>query len=282
MSTRPIARFFVSVVLALVVLLSLSPPSRAASDAQPRYLDDKFIISIGGFLTDFKTDASVGAGGVFGTSLRLEDELGVDSDQSVFRTDGLYRFNERHSLGFGYWSLNRDGLTEIDETIEFDGNVYELGAEIATVFDTDWVRVDWRYSLVRSERGEAGFSAGLSIYDFQVGLAGEATLGGGGTEFIRAEEELLAPVPTIGLFIHYAIKPKLLLHFEAEYLDLELGDLEGTVTDTSVSIEWYFTEHFGAGIGSSTTDIEVTDAGDDPFSVDYRQSGLNWYLIFAF
>ncbi len=271
-------------ILTLLVCAVGSPRARAESET--RVVDDKLVFRLGGYLTDFKTDASVGSGGLFGTLIRLEDDLLLDEDRSVARLDGFYRFNERHSLEFGLWSLNRSGLTTISEQIIFDGNQFDIGVDLASKFDTSWLRVGWRWSALRTERGEAGFSAGLSAYEFRIGVAGQATVsdGMGGTTLaaIRAEDDLIAPVPTVGLFITYAFKPKLILLAKADFLKLEVGDIEGNVLDTRILIEWYFSHHFGVGVGTNTTEIEIRDVGDDPFSVDYRQSGFLGYLTLAF
>ena len=84
------------------------------------------------------------------------------------------------------------------------------------------------------------------------------------------------------MFVTYAIKPKLILLLKTDFLRLEVGDLEGNVLDTRVLIEWYFSRHFGLGVGSNATEIEIRDVGDDPFSVDYRQSGFLGYVTLAF
>jgi len=52
--------------------------------------------------------------------------------------------------------------------------------------------------------------------------------------------------------------------------------------DTRILIEWYFSRHVGFGLGTNTMEIQIRDAGSDPFSVDYRQKGLLGYFTFAF
>jgi hypothetical protein len=251
-----------------------------------RVIDDKWVIAVGGYLTEFKTDASVGAGRALGTSIRFEDQLGMDADQSVIRLDGLRRFGDRHAIGFGLWTLNRAGTAAIDRRIEYDGNVFDVGAEINSQLDTGWLRVDWRYSLLRTDKGEAGFSAGLSVYEFDARLEGLATVsdGTGGTVLaaVRAEESVLAPVPTIGMFMNYAIRPNLIFRVKADFLDLDVGDFEGKVTDTMLLFEWYFSRHVGVGVGANKSDIDVRNVGDNPFLIDFSQSGFVGYFTFTF
>ncbi len=276
--------------LALLAVLAIAGhgPALAASEpgSESRVIADKFVINLGGYLIDFKTTAAVGSGSLIGTVIRLEDQLGLDDNKSLFRSDGIYRFNSRHALGFGFWSLNRDGQANLSGTIEFDGNTFEAGVNIQTAFDVQWIRADWRYSFLRTDRGEAGFSVGLSTYDFEVALEGDATvddgMGGVMVTRVRAEETIFAPVPTFGMFVNYALTPNVLFKSTINFLDLEAGDFEGEVSDIMFVFEWYLSEHVGIGGGTSRTNIEYKDTGDNPLNIDYTQSGFLAYVTFAF
>jgi hypothetical protein len=98
----------------------------------------------------------------------------------------------------------------------------------------------------------------------------------------RAEDDLLAPVPTFGIFLNYAFLPNLVFRVKADLIDLDVGDFEGKLTDTTVLLEWYFSRHVGVGLGVNRADIDVRDAGEDPFLIDLSQSGVLGYVSFAF
>jgi hypothetical protein len=283
----PFRRPILVVILAVIFLVAgAGSPLRAAAGEDNVSISDKFVLSLGTYLTDFETNASVGTGGVFGTFIRAEDDLGLDDDDTLFRVDGFYRFNPRHGLDFGFWTFNRDGAAIIADQIEFDGTLFDVGANVRSEFDSQWLRLGWRYSFFRSDRGEAGISAGLSTYDFEIALEGDATVsdGMGGTTIVqdRAEDDLIAPVPTFGIFINYAITPRVIVKLKADFLDLQIDDLDGKVIDTTFLIEWYFSRHVGVGVGTNGTDIDIRDEGDDPFTIDYSVSGLMAYFTFSF
>ncbi len=276
-------------VLILFVLLAawMSPAlAEPQSGSENRVIEDDWVIDIAGFLAEIKTDAGAGTGEVIGTVIRAEDTLGLDDHQTVLLLNGQYRFNPKHALGVGLWSLNRSGTALIDEQVEFEGVLYDVGADLHTQFDTSWFRVDWRYSLMRTEQGEAGFSLGLSAYQFDIALNGEATVsdGMGGTflQEVRARQNVLAPVPTVGIFMNYAFRPALVMRVHADFFDLSLSDLEGKLVNTSINLDWYFARHVGLGIGLDITDISYQDTGTDPFIVDFRQSGLTGHLLLVF
>ena len=99
---------------------------------------------------------------------------------------------------------------------------------------------------------------------------------------VRAQDDLVAPAPTVGMFITYSIKPRLRLLARADFLDVKVGDLEADLLDTRILIEWFFSRHVGFGVGMNTMEIQVRDTGSDPFAVDYRQKGLLGYFTLSF
>ena len=271
-------------IVVVVLFFTGFRPCLPAADSpeESPALTGKLVFTIGSYLTDFNTDASIGSGGIFGTFFSVEDDLGIDDDQTLGRLDGIYRFKPRHSLGFGFWTLDREGTADLAEQLEFNGTIYDVGAIVDSEMNTSWLRLDWRYSMLRTDKGEAGVNLGLSFYDFEFAVEGLVSFDGGITsELIREEDDLIAPVPTVGMFLKYALKPKLIIDVSANFLDLDYEDFEGKLIETTFLVEWYFTPHFGIGGGFYGNDIEVKDTGSDPFSVEYDQTGMIGYLTFS-
>ncbi len=248
-------------------------------------LSDKFFVNLGGYLTEFRTDASLGSGQVLGAFLRLEDQLGLEPDQTVVRIDGAYRFNPKHAIGFSWWSLSRNGSAFIEGSLDIEDETFSAGALLESEFKTDLFRLDWRYSLLRADRGEAGFVVGLSTFNFDLGFQGQVeiqTPQGFTSRFGRVEQSVLAPVPNVGIFFRYAITPRLLLDTQASWLDAEIGDIEAKVKETIFTLTYYFTPSVGIGFGGHGIDISYRDTGTDPLFVEYNQSGFLAYLALAF
>lgn len=276
-------------VLALVAALTIAGTGSAVaeydSSREARVIDDRWVLNIGGYVTDFNTTAAAGAGGPVGAVIRFEDQLGLESNKTFLRGDGLYRFNQRHGIGFGFWSLKRDGNNTIDTTIDWEGVTYPAGGVIDSTFDFSWLRVDWRYSFMRMDRGEAGINLGFSYYDLSATINGAGVIDPGGpneqTGTFAGEESIAVPVPTIGLFTNFNITPNVLFKTSLNWLDLSFGDIEGQVADITLLFEWYFSQHVGIGGGTSRTSIDYKDTGDNPFTLDYTQSGFQGYFTFA-
>lgn len=139
--------------------------------------------------------------------------------------------------------------------------------------------------MIRSDRGEAGFSAGVSAFNFEFAFEGMGSISigmGSIARDFRVEESLLAPAPPIGLFMTYAIHPRVLFRAKGDFLDVDIGDIEASLTETMLGFDWFFVEHVGIGVGVLGTRIEYKDRTDDPILIDYRQDGFIAYLSASF
>lgn len=86
------------------------------------------------------------------------------------------------------------------------------------------------------------------------------------------------------LFSHeeYAITKWLIVSSKIQYIDLSVSSYDCRFMDLELTIDWFFTRHFGIGEGLASTDITVAYTGDDPYRVDYRYSGVLFHLRGSF
>jgi hypothetical protein len=278
-------------VIAIVVLSLFgagSLPGLAADDSEKEYpvISDRFVFGVGGFLADFSTDAAVGSGNILGTFFRAEDLLNLSEDKSTFRLEGFYRFKPRHGIGFGYWGFSRDGVSVLTEQLMFQDVTYDIDALVSSDFKTSFFRVYWRYAFLQTNRGEAGINLGLSNYKFDINLSGigqiDDGMGGFISDFFQVEEDILAPVPTIGFFLTFGITPHVVINVRSDWFNLEIDTFDGTLLDTQFTAEWWITPVFALGAGINGTRIDVANSGTDPWRFEYNQAGLVGYIAFAF
>ena len=261
--------------------------SKDPSGKEYRLISDRFNITAGTLLADLDTTAAVGVEGLLGSYIRLEDNLAIEQYQTTFRLGGFWRFGStgRQAITFGYVGIDRSGVRTLEEEITFQGVTYRADGTLETDFTVGTLSAGYRYSFVNTGRTEAGFTAGLSVYDFSLGLTGEIEVTQPGRQIYEtaaAKEDILAPLPTVGMFLNYGITPKLILRLHAAFLTLNVGDYSGRVTDSGFALEYYFIKNLGAGLGATNTSIEVTNSGENPWSVGYRQGGITFYLTGVF
>jgi hypothetical protein len=285
-------------VLLAAVLIACAAPAVAdpleGQDHDSRVLSDKWYFSLGWFGADISTDVAFGFGEHVGTSIRLEDELQLDENKDSARFGFRYRFDRKHSIALGGFRLNRSSTSAIDDEIEIEGPGggegvrFGVGATLDSTLDADFLGIFYNYSFYNNGKIDAGINLGLSTYDFGLELAGQAELidedGNtiGGTEFRSTSSSVLAPVPAYGIFMNYAIRKNVIFSFTSQGLHLDVGDIEGRVSDTRGTVEWFFLKNVGVGGGVTNTNIEVQETGDDPFRVEYDYGGFVFYFAGVF
>ncbi len=274
-------------VTALVVVVGSNAAVAAPIEGQDhdsRILSNKLYVNLGAYLVDYQADAAVGSGTVIGTSVNLEDDLGLDGNDSELRFEGFWRFKRKHLLGFSYVGLRRSGFTFIDESITIGDppQTFDVGADIASKIDSDVFTLNYRYSFFNNGKVDTGFAAGLSVFAFDLALAGTVTvddgMGGTTTEAGSVSESIPAPIPTMGFFTNFAITPNLIFRMEAGFLDIQVDDYDGRMVDTQLVFDWFFTKNVGIGGGFATTDLRFAKKGTNPFIVDYRFGGVLFYF----
>ena len=293
-------RVMSTVLFVSIVLIGLSVPVEAkpfeGQEVERRFLSDKFYYSVGWFGADISTDIAFGFGSNVGTTIRLEDDFDLEDSKDATLFEATWRFSRKHALMFSTTQLNRKGVTNIDKSIEIelpggdpdDGLRFSALADISTDFDNNIFGFIYRYSFYNNGRIDAGISAGLSFYDFELGLAGQAAIIDEDGMEIRSEEfdsvstDFIAPIPTIGIHLAYSLSPRFLFRFHTNLLDMDFGDYEGRINLSKTTIEWFFVKHVSFGIGVTTNNIEVVRRGDDPFRVDYRYGGLTVFFAAGF
>jgi hypothetical protein len=279
-------------MLALITLATIGAIPTAADplpgqEQESRILSDRLNVTLGGYQPDFSTNIAAGFGGVLGAFIDVEQTLGLQEDLGVFATTGFYRFRPKHGIDWGYNVLNRDGVRTIDETIKFGDPPMEfrVGAEVATTFNSTLFAVNYRYSFINNGKVDAGVSAGLFTYTYDLELTGEASVQGDpgmSTTLESADARVLAPLPAFGIFVNYAVRKNLIFRAEVRALNIEISDFIGKFSDVRFTLDWYFYKHLGIGIGSSRTSIDFQDKGSDPFLVEYSYGGFMGYLSIVF
>ena len=63
---------------------------------------------------------------------------------------------------------------------------------------------------------------------------------------------------------------------------MAIGDIDGRLVDTRLSIDYFFSRHVGIGLGVNGTDLRYKDSGDKPVLAEYRQNGAVAYVSLAF
>jgi hypothetical protein len=258
----------------VVIGLLLLAPAWAFAQSE---LDDRFSISLGAFITDRDTDtqlnsATLGAG----TNIDFESDLGLDASDTVVRLDGHYRFAQKHRANFSVFDLSRDSSAAIQRDIQYGDEIFLLDTVVNANFDLRIYKLTYTYSVMQRDRGYLGVSIGAHIADSTIGLS-EQSLG-------QAEiSSITAPLPVLGLRGAYEFTDRLTLIASGEFFVVEFDNVDGSLVDLYLGLDYQIIEHLAFGLGYNRVDFDV-DATKSDFSgsLDWRYSGALLFLKFDF
>jgi len=259
---------FTSAVAAILLLLLATP---AAAEGEPR-----FSIGLGAFFTDRDSHTRVDGETDTGTDVDLENDLGLDKSDTVFRVEAYWRFAEKHRFDFSAFDLSRSASKEIDKDIIWNDTTFPINTRVDAQLDLAIYKAAYTWTFLKRDRSFLGVTAGLYVAD--IGASLSAT----GTE-LRESSDLTAPLPVVGLRGEYRFADRWSLRGSGEIFSIEYGDYEGTLTDLFVGLDYSLTESIAVGLGVNSVrfDVGVTKRGFDG-EVDWQYDGAMAYVKFEF
>jgi hypothetical protein len=212
--------------------------------------DETFSLKLGGLIIgEQSTEVSLGRNAA-SVVLNLEDLSGMESENEVFRLDSYYRFNDRHRVEFSYYSLNSSGSKQTTKDIEWgDSGIIQAGAAVSAHFDVDMYKVNYTYSVYRTDKIEFGIGAGLHITGIDVGLNAQGTIDGVPSDTYNENSNVTAPLPVLGFRFSYDITSDLAANFNYDIFAIKVGDYKGNIQNTTLTIDYDITKNFGIGAG---------------------------------
>ncbi len=277
----------IGVLASLAILLPVFQAQAAQVDEQGDYPWEKAGANLGIFLSALNTSFRIGSG--VGLDIDVEEVLGLDTNDTVFRADALWRFsdNRRHRLDLTWFSFRRDGSRQIfqDITIEDEnGNptTIEAGTNIEANFDLDIYQLTYSYSFIQDERLDLAAGIGFYIMPIDFGLRAMGAVKSEGSE------NFTAPLPVIGLRMDVVLAPKWYVRTGSQVFYLEYEDFTGSILEFRAALEYNPWQHVGFGLGFDALGIRLEADGEDWPGVDLRgnvefnYTGLQLYVRFAY
>lgn len=258
--------------LALLAMLSFAGPVAAQSQEDPT-----FSISLGAFFTDRDTDTRIDAdGNNAGTDVNLEDDLGFDKSDTVFRLDAYWRFAEHHRLDFSAFDLSRDAVKVIDRDITIGDTTYEINTSVQGKLDLNIYKAAYTWMFRKNGPNFLGASAGLYVADIGTRFTGPL---GNNPE----SNDITAPLPVFGLRGAYHFAGRWSVRGSAELFVFEYDAFDGSLYDLFGGIDYSFNDLVALGLGFNAVRF---DLGFDDSSLtgdlDWGYAGAMLYLKFDF
>jgi hypothetical protein len=229
-------------------------------------------------------------------SINLEDDLNLDKTRPAAFLGGYWRFYPKHRFTASYTRLRQSGSNTLSTDIHFvdnDGNTVtaNTGAETNTDLDIDLATLGYLYSFYHRKDFELSAGAGLYWADLSLKLSaqGNLVINNGTPSSVSIERSVdlsvAAPLPYIGFTASYFLKPNWSLGTYGNffYLELEGGDLTGSLWNFGFNTEYYFTRNVGIGGALTVFGVKAdTKDGDTKADLEYSYLGPQLYLVGKF
>jgi hypothetical protein len=188
---------------------------------------ERFKLTAGFFAPVNNTNIKVdGTNGKIGTDIDFESDLGFNKNSSTFLGDFQYRLSRRSRFDFSYYRLDRSASKTIDRDINFNGNTYNLGAQIDAYFNSNIYRLSYGYAILSKPTYEAGLLIGAHVVKFGLGIDATANNVSGSA---ATNVGLTAPLPDFGLWGGWTMGPHWAVNAEADYLDITINSISGRI-----------------------------------------------------
>jgi hypothetical protein len=270
------------------VLICLAFGTGAALAEFPEGVPDKIQVDLGGTFANLDTNFGVTSSNAgVGAIVSLEDVMNLGTTQSTWRIDGNWRFTERQHLDFGYFQYNRTGSRVNPETFTWGEYTFNEGNTLDGKLDSSFTYAAYRYDFLSEPRVRISGSAGVSYIDMSPSLSGTGTVGtpdGEQTGTFSTSTSLKLPVPLLGLQLNWALGKQWEIQWFARFLFINMPDLSGGVSESTLRGKWHFTKHLGAALGYDREEITLRryKNGDQVLKGGYSIRGWSAYLTMAF
>ena len=279
---KPFTRSVVMQIVVTMAALTAIINNAAAEENQGLAVafPDKYMIRLGAYIIDGSdTQFSVSSDVLgLGTVIDYSRDLGGEDSGTIPRIDAYYRFNERHSINFTSFTIDRNGsrAIAIDPPITI-GDVTYSGETINSSIKYTLYKVGYGYSFYHSSKVELTLTAGLNITSNDLSFSNDA-----GDKVESAG--FTVPLPMFGLRMGYAITPKWSVNYvsEAFFIDFE-NTVKGALVSYEINTEYKLFKNFaiGAGLARLGANFEL-DANDWKGKVSDSYRGITLFSAFYF
>ena len=269
------AHLFTRVAASAVMALAFSGvhPAVAAEDRNW----NRFSVQLSMFRPDINTEVRLDpVAGPFGTSLDMESDLGLKDSDDLWQLDARLRFSKRFALEASYFEIGRSGQGTLSTAVDFGGTSFPLSADAETTFNTDILAASLRFSFIHNDSMELAASLGAYWMTVDAGIAVQALA-------LSESADVGVPLPLMGMDFRYNFTPKLALNLRGRYFGIEIEDIDGSLTNFNVDLQYKLFDFFGVGLGYESFDFDVTSNNADfPGFLRFEYNGPKIFTTFQF
>jgi hypothetical protein len=255
-------------VVAVLLATSASAPASADSPTE-RLLNDRFVISVGGFvLTSSINGSLLGTANTSEQSIDFDKQFGTDADQTRWRGEVLWRITPTQHVRFSYFDSDVALTRSIDKDLPWGDYTFKASAQVAAETKFRVYELTYEFAFLRRPTYEIVAIAGIHLDDLTLKLSGNASLTvetpTGAVEeaavYTATSHSIPAPLPVFGVRGDWAVSPHVYLDASGKIFSLSYQGIDGNWSELRAGATWMFSEHFGIGVGYDRFAVHVNVA----------------------
>jgi hypothetical protein len=273
----------VTVAIAAAGVLACMAGSAARADSLAPG-DERFKFIAGWFLPAFGTDVSIDGETEPGDDVNLEDDLGLDGDQSGALFGFEWRMAKRHRLGVNWSQFSQDATRVIDREITIGDTTYPVNASLKSDWSIDLIPITYSYSFLQSDKNELAGTFGIHLDRFSLSVVGTLA----NDQFVgESDARADLPLPLIGVSYDHHFSDSWSAGVSASYFSIEFGedalDAKGSLFNGRAYMEYRFRGRYGAGLAIDAFRLDL-EASKNRFTGTYEYDywGPQLYLTARF
>lgn len=230
-------------LLTLVALFSML--------ACPAFADEVVTLKAGYLTLNPEGDVAVSTSDLTGTSLDIDDELGIDDDADYFVEAALQLGAFR--LFAAYLPLSFSGESILTRDIDFNGETFVLGSRVDSDVDLDIYEAGIAWHLVNIDDAPVRVQFGPELAVKYVDVHVELQEGSAG---LKESESIGVPVPTLGARARVAAGDSLGVIGRVGYMEYD----DNSFLDVDAQVEFSPLPLVGLFAGYRYLDVDVDES----------------------
>ncbi len=284
---------WMALMTAMVAVLVLCTPgimlAEEPKEEPKQELRDRLMIRAGwAYVFGVNADVTVrGERTGIGASVDFARTLGGDDSTSALRVDSLYRFNERHAVGFSWYRVGLGGEnTILDRQIEIGGNTISANASIQSDLNVNLYRFLYNWSFYRTDKVELALSPGFYVAATKFDLTAQGNIllpNNQPSTSTRVNEHITFPLPSFGILLNYNVTPRIQVQGRTDFFYLKIADYEGVMFEFYAGLEYRLFKHFAVGAAYDRLAAGLQDTSRGGFEIDVAYNLAYFYgTVYAF
>jgi len=228
------------------------------SDQHPE-LRSTWWVDVGVFYPDRKLTLS--ADGNFSENNEeheFDQQLGLKERDPLFEGQIGWRFGDKWGVAVQYFSSSKDARRTLEDDVEWEDVVYEVGADIRAGTELSVTRIVFSRDFYETGPHSLRLAAGLHLLELSAFISGQASVDNMMSEFRKSQNSISAPLPNIGAWYQYSPNKKWLFSLRADWLEATVDDVSGSITNLFGGINYNVLDNVGIGFGYQRFGLDVS------------------------